>query len=63
MNFIFFYNYNFSMGDVAGVFTLGGKNLTDEKAPRAWDNVNFSYDPKQHDPRGEMWYGRVKFAL
>ena len=57
------YNYNFSMGDVAGVFTLGGKNLTDEKAPRAWDNVNFSYDPKQHDPRGRIYYARVKFAF
>jgi iron complex outermembrane receptor protein len=57
------YNYNFSMGDVAGVFTLGGKNLTDEEAPRAFDGTAFSYDPKQHDPRGRIYYARVKFAL
>jgi iron complex outermembrane receptor protein len=57
------YSYNFMMGDTEGVITLGGKNITDEEAPRVFDAANFSYDPKQHDPRGQMWYGRVKFAL
>ena len=57
------YSYNFMMGGTEGVITLGGKNITDEEAPRVYDAANFSYDPKQHDPRGQMWYGRVKFAL
>jgi len=50
-------------GDATFVISLGGKNITDEEAPRVYDAANFSYDPKQHDPRGQMWYGRVKFAL
>lgn len=57
------YNYNFNIGDTQGVLTLGGKNLTDEEAPRVYDAANFSYDPKQHDPRGRIYYARVKFAL
>ena len=57
------YSYNFMMGGTEGVITLGGKNITDEEAPRVFDAANFSYDPKQHDPRGQMWYGRIKFAL
>jgi len=57
------YSYNFMMGGTEGVITLGGKNITDEEAPRVYDAANVSYDPKQHDPYGQMWYGRVKFAL
>ena len=57
------YNFNFNVGDTQAVFTLGGKNLTDEEAPRVYDAANFSYDPKQHDPRGRIYYARVKFAL
>ena len=57
------YNFNFNIGDTQAVFTLGGKNLTDEEAPRVYDAANFSYDPKQHDPRGRLYYARVKFAL
>ena len=57
------YNYNFNIGDTQGVVTLGGKNLTDEEAPGVYDAANFSYDPKQHDPRGRIYYARVKFAL
>ena len=57
------YNYNFNIGDTRAVLTLGGKNLTDEEAPRVYDAANFSYDPKQHDPRGRIYYARVKFAL
>ncbi len=52
-----------SFGDVAFVISLGSKNITDEETPRVYDEANFSYDPKQHDPRGQMWYGRIKFAL
>lgn len=39
------YNYSFNFGDMDAIFTLGSKNLTDEEAPRAWDDTNFSYDP------------------
>ena len=57
------YNYNFNLGDTQAVFTLGGKNLQDKEAPRVYDAANFSYDPKHHDPRGRMFFARVKFAL
>ena len=57
------YNFNFNIGDTQAVLTIGGKNLTDEEAPRVYDAANFSYDPKQHDPRGRLYYARVKFAL
>lgn len=50
-------------GDATFLITLGGKNITDEEASRVYYMVNFSYDPKRHAPRGQMWYGRVKFAL
>jgi hypothetical protein len=42
---------------------LGGKNVFDKEAPRVYDAANFSYDPKHHDPRGRMFFARVKFAL
>jgi iron complex outermembrane receptor protein len=57
------YNYNFNLGDTQAVFTLGGKNVFDKEAPRVYDAANFSYDPKHHDPRGRMFFARVKFAL
>ncbi len=57
------YSYNFNLGSTQGVLTLGGKNLTDEEAPRVYDAANFSYDPKHHDPRGRIYYARLKFAL
>lgn len=52
-----------SFGGVTFVVSLGGKNITDEEAFRVCGAANLSYDAKQHDPRGQMWYGRVKFAL
>ena len=57
------YNYNFNLGGTQAVFTLGGKNVFDKEAPRVYDAANFSYDPKHHDPRGRMFFARVKFAL
>ena len=57
------YSYTFSIGNSQGTITLGGKNITDEDAPQVFDAANFSYDPKHHDPRGQIWYGRIKFAL
>ena len=57
------YAYSFEMGGTEAILTLGAKNLTDEDAPKLFDAANFSYDPKHHDPRGQILYGRIKFAL
>lgn len=57
------YTYTFKFGDTDAILTLGGKNITDEEAPAVYDAVNFSYDPKHHDPRGQIWYGRIKLAF
>ena len=35
---------------------LGIKNIFDEDAPQVYDAANFSYDPRQHDPRGRLTY-------
>jgi len=57
------YAYSFEVGGTEAILTLGAKNLTDEDAPKLYDAANFSYDPKHHDPRGQILYGRIKFAL
>ena len=57
------YAYSFEVGGTEAILTLGAKNLTDEDAPKLYDAANFSYDPKHHDPRGQIMYGRIKFAL
>lgn len=57
------YSYTFNVGDTEAILTLGGKNITDEEAPRLYDAANFSYDPKHHDPRGQIFYGRIKVAF
>ncbi|MEM1403719.1 MAG: TonB-dependent receptor [Pseudomonadota bacterium] len=54
------YAYNFDLGDNTAVLTLGSKNVFDEDPPQVYDAVNFSYDPKHHDPRGRLLYARVK---
>ena len=56
-------SYNFNLGDTRAVFTLGGKSVFDKEAPCVYDEVNFSYDPEHHDPRGRMLFARVTFAL
>lgn len=57
------YTYNLQFGDSEAVFSIGAKNVFDEEPPRVFDGVNFSYDPKHHDPRGRMYYARVKYAF
>ena len=57
------YTFSFALGNTEAMITLGGKNITDEDAPQVFDAANFSYDPKHHDPRGQIWYGRIKLAL
>ena len=54
------YAYAFNLGGAEAILTLGSKNLFDEQAPRAYDGVNFSFDPKHHDPRGRLWYAGIK---
>ncbi len=57
------YAFNFRVGDTDAILTLGSKNITDEEAPALYDAANFSYDPKHHDPRGRIVYGRVRLAF
>jgi len=54
------YSFQHSFKAVDATLTLGLKNLTDEKAPSVYDAANFSYDAKQHDPRGQIWYFQLK---
>ena len=57
------YTYNFQFVSSEAVFTLGAKNVFDEEPPRVYDGVNFSYDPKHHDPRGRLYYLRLKYVF
>ena len=57
------YAYNLQLDNSEAVFSLGVKNVFDEKPPVVYDGVNFSYDPKQHDPRGQILYARIKYAF
>ena len=57
------YTYNWQFSDSEAVIALGAKNVFDEEPPRVYDGVNFSYDPKHHDPRGRMYYLRLKYAF
>ena len=57
------YSYNLEFSESAAVFSIGAKNVFDEEPPRVYDSVNFSYDPKHHDPRGRIYYARVKYAF
>lgn len=57
------YAYNLEFSDSAAVISVGAKNVFDEEPPRVYDAANFSYDPKHHDPRGRIFYARVKYAF
>lgn len=57
------YTYNFAFSDSEALLSFGAKNVFDEEPPRVFDGANFSYDAKQHDPRGRMYYARVKYAF
>ncbi|MFK8048731.1 MAG: TonB-dependent receptor [Halioglobus sp.] len=57
------YAYNFDFDDSAAVVTVGIKNVFDEEPPTVYDSVNFSYDPKHHDPRGQLFYVRAKYRF
>lgn len=57
------YAYNMDFDSSEAVITLGLKNVFDEEPPVVYDGVNFSYDPKHHDPRGQMFYVRGKYRF
>jgi iron complex outermembrane receptor protein len=57
------YSYQLKFQDIDTTLTIGAKNLTDEKAPKVYDAANFSYDAKQHDPRGQIWYLQLRAAF
>jgi iron complex outermembrane receptor protein len=48
------YSYSFSVNNNDGTLSVGVNNATDEVAPGAYDLSNFSYDSRQHDPRGKI---------
>jgi iron complex outermembrane receptor protein len=54
------YNYSFEFDENQMQFSLGIKNIFDENAPQVYDAANFSYDPRQHDPRGRLTYIGLK---
>ncbi len=57
------YNYNLDLDNSGVVLSAGVKNVFNEKPPLVYDAANLSYDPKQHDPRGRVFYARVKYAF
>ena len=54
------YNYLFDLSAYDMKFTLGLKNVFDEKIPKVYDAANWSYDSKHHDPRGRMVFLGLK---
>ena len=54
------YNLN-TVEDIA--LTLGVKNAFDEDAPVAYDLINWSYDPKHHDPRGRIFSLGINYNM
>ncbi|MFT4942040.1 MAG: iron complex outermembrane receptor protein [Paraglaciecola sp.] len=57
------YSYNLEIADSKAVVTVGMKNVFDENPPVVYDAANLSYDPKHHDPRGQMFYVRAKYRF
>jgi len=49
--------------DSKTILTFGIKNLLDEDAPRVYVPGNFSFDPKQHNPFGRIYYMRAKYSF
>jgi iron complex outermembrane receptor protein len=57
------YAYDLEVSDVNANVTVGMLNATDEEPPMVWDAANFSFDPRQHDPRGRIAYLRLKVGF
>ena len=56
------YSYNYEMEDSSLRLSLGVKNALDEEVPMFYDTANFSYDTRQHDPRGRTVYIGLKYS-
>ena len=56
------YSYDMEVSNYNVKLSAGINNATDESAPIVYDAANFSYDPKHHDPRGQMVYLGVKIS-
>ena len=48
---------------LAPLSLLGVSQAMAEEPSVVYDAVNFSYDPKHHDPRGRIYYARIKYAF
>ena len=57
------YRYLANLGDDQAEITLGVINMFDEAPPAVYDAANFSFDPKQHDPRGRLVYVRASYTF
>jgi len=57
------YRYLFDMQDAEAAISVGVINLFDEAPPLVNDGANFSYDPKQHDPRGRIFYVKGSYSF
>tara|TARA_B100000242_G_scaffold72916_1_gene46605 strand:- start:466 stop:3099 length:2634 start_codon:yes stop_codon:yes gene_type:complete len=55
------YSYQVQSEDI--VITAGVKNAFDEDVPLVFDDANWSYDPKHHDPRGRIFTLGLKYSL
>ena len=50
------------MEDSSLRLSLGVKNALDEEVPMFYDTANFSYDTRQHDPRGRTIFIGLKYS-
>ncbi len=59
------YSYHFSLSETFDLTTtVGIKNLTDRQPPRVFNGFgNLSYDPKQHNPLGRVYYLNANVAF
>lgn len=59
------YSVDFSVSKNADITaTLGVKNITDREPPRVFNGFgNLSYDPKQHNPLGRVFYINTSIAF
>lgn len=55
------YSYQVQSEDI--VITAGIKNAFDEDVPVVFDDANWSYDPKHHDPRGRIFALGIKLSM
>jgi len=57
------YRYLMDLDEAQAAISVGVINLFDEQAPFVANGANFSYDPKQHDPRGRVLYVKGSYTF